>query len=209
MNAAGVALMGGTFDPIHFGHLISARCVHEALALDELVFIPSAHPPHKGHTPVSDVARRLAMVRLAIEGEAGLSCDDCETRRAGPSYTYDTVMEFRRRLGTRARICWIIGADSFAELESWYRIGDLVDACDIITVCRPGWDASGLPRLAATLNTEQIAKLERGVVQTPRIDISATDIRRRVSGNMPIRDLVPEAVCRYIEGHRLYRDDDG
>ena len=74
MNAAGVALMGGTFDPIHFGHLISARCVHEALGLDELVFIPSAHPPHKGQAPISDVAHRLAMVRLAIEGQTGFAC---------------------------------------------------------------------------------------------------------------------------------------
>ena len=206
MHATGLALMGGTFDPIHFGHLIAGRAVREALGLEELIFIPSAQPPHKSKAPISDAPRRLAMVGLAIEGDRGFACDDCEAQRAGPSYSYDTVMEFRRQLGTAARICWIIGADSLAELESWHRIGDLLDACEIITVRRPGWNASELPRPTETLNAEQIAKLKRGIMQTPRIDISATGIRRRVACGMPIRYLVPEAVRGYIEEHQLYRD---
>ncbi|MCH8878286.1 MAG: nicotinate (nicotinamide) nucleotide adenylyltransferase [Planctomycetes bacterium] len=145
MSTPNIALFGGTFDPIHCGHLIVARCVLERLSLDGVTFIPSANPPHKGGADLSDVAHRLAMVELAIDeprslvgAEPGFACDDCEARRTGPSYTLDTVMHFRERLGPEATIHWIIGADSLAELESWHRVSELVEACNIVTVNRPG-----------------------------------------------------------------------
>ncbi len=212
MSTVNVALFGGTFDPIHCGHLIVARCVLEHLSLDEVTFIPSANPPHKGRADLSDVAHRLAMVELAIDGprplvgaEPGFACDDCETRRAGPSYTLETVMHFRERLGPQATIHWIIGADSLAELESWHRAGELVDACNIVTVNRLGDNQPDLSTFGRVLDEGHVAKLERGILQTPHIDISATDIRRRVAADQSIRYLVPEPVRQYIEDHQLYR----
>ena len=224
MSTPNVALFGGTFDPIHCGHLIVARCVLERLSLDEVTFIPSANPPHKGRADLLDVAHRLAMVELAIEGEPGFTCDDCEAKRTGPSYTFETVMYFRERLGpdgprplVGANIHWIIGADSLAELETWHRADELVDACNIVTVNRSGTGAGtsastsagdcqqDLSSFGRVLNEEHVAKLERGILQTPHIDISATDIRRRVAAAQSIRYLVPEPVRQYIEDHQLYR----
>ncbi|MCZ6654391.1 MAG: nicotinate (nicotinamide) nucleotide adenylyltransferase [Planctomycetota bacterium] len=220
MSTPNIALFGGTFDPIHCGHLIVARCVLERLSLDGVTFIPSANPPHKGRADLSDVAHRLAMVERAIDGprplvgaEPGFACDDCETRRTGPSYTLDTVMHFRARLGPEATIHWIIGADSLAELESWHRVGELVDACNIVTVNRPstsvgtsaGDSQPDLSTFGRVLGEHHVAKLKHGILQTPHIDISATDIRRRVAAAQSIRYLVPEPVCQYIEDHQLYR----
>ena len=213
MSTPNIALFGGTFDPIHCGHLIVARCVLERLSLDGVTFIPSANPPHKGRADLSDVAHRLAMVERAIDAEPGFACDDCEARRTGPSYTLDTVMHFRARLGPEATIHWIIGADSLAELESWHRVGELVDACDILTVNRSGTSAGtsagghqpDLSTFGRVLDKGHVAKLERGILQTPHIDISATDIRRRVAAAQSIRYLVPEPVRQYIEDHQLYR----
>lgn len=206
MSDACVALMGGTFDPIHFGHLIVARSVREQLTLDQVIFIPSAKPPHKHRAPISGVAHRLEMVKLAIDAEEGFACDDCETKRAGPSYTFDTVMDFRKRLGERAAIHWIIGPDALAELETWYRVKELVEACRIITVSRPGWDKPQPPRSPRLLGSAQITKLEAGILQTPRVDISATDIRRRVAAGKSIRYLVPDPVEQYVVDRQLYRN---
>ncbi len=219
MSTPNIALFGGTFDPIHCGHLIVARCVLERLSLDGVTFIPSANPPHKGRAGLSDVAHRLAMVELAIESESGFACDDCETRRTGPSYTFDTVMHFREQLGpdgprplvggprplVGAKIHWIIGADSLAELESWHRAGELIDACNIVTVNRLGDHQPDLSTFGRVLDKGHVAKLKRGILQTPHIDISATDIRRRVAAAQSIRYLVPEPVRQYIEDHQLYR----
>ncbi len=227
MSTPNIALFGGTFDPIHCGHLIVARYVLERLSLDGVTFIPSANPPHKGRADLSDVAHRLAMVELAIEAEPGFACDDCETRRTGPSYTFETVMHFRQRLGpdgprplvggprplVGANIHWIIGADSLAELESWHRVSELVDACNIVTVNRSGTSAGDsqpdLSTFGRVLDERHVAKLERGILQTPHIDISATDIRRRVAAAQSIRYLVPEPVRQYIEDHQLYRHASG
>ena len=205
MSTPNVALFGGTFDPIHCGHLIVGRCVLERLSLDEVTFIPSAVPPHKGREDLLDVAHWLAMVELAVDLEPGFTCDDCETKRTGPSYTLETVMHFRERLGSDANIHWIIGADSLAELETWHRAGELVDACNIVTVNRLGDNQPDLSTFGRVLDEGHVAKLERGILQTPHIDISATDIRRRVAAAQSIRYLVPEPVRQYIEDHQLYR----
>lgn len=205
MDDAGVGLFGGTFDPIHCGHLIVARSIREQLSLQSIVFIPAARPPHKGHAPMTTPEHRLEMVRLSVEGEEGLTYDDCELHRPGPSYTYQTVVDFRQRLGAAAPLYWIIGADLSAELGTWYRIRELLQGCGMVTVSRPGWDEPDLSALASVLDAGQIARLREGITRGPRIDISATDIRRRVAAGRSIRFLVPEPVRHYIEQHGLYR----
>lgn len=202
--AARIGLYGGTFDPIHVGHLIVARAVRERLDLERVVLIPSARPPHKPRSALTDASHRLAMTQLAVEGEPDLDVSDCETRRDGPSYTIDTVAEFRERLGPEAEIVWVIGADSLAELASWYRVEALADACRMVIAARPGWDRPDLTPLHGTLREDQIASLKRDLIETPRIDVSATDVRRRVAEGLSIRWLVPESVRDYITEHGLY-----
>lgn len=203
---ASIVLYGGSFNPIHHGHLIVARAVAERLHVPHLVLIPSATPPHKQrHTDLADARQRLEMARLAVAEQAGFEVSDLEIRRSGPSYTFDTVQEYRNLLGAAATIYWVIGGDTLPELHTWYRARELVDACEIVTAVRPGYESPDLSVLQPTLSAEQVGRLQAHVLATPRIDISATDIRRRVRAGASIRFLVPEAVRAYIERERLYR----
>jgi len=198
------ALFGGTFDPIHFGHLRSAAHVLDHLGFDRVIFIPSANPPHKRNQPITDADHRLEMVRLAICHEPRFACDDCEIHRGGPSYTIDTVTAIRDRLGPAVRLAWIIGADSLAELSSWYRVSELVDLCEIITVARPGWQRPDLGPLQGLLSDEQIDRLISSVLDSPLTDISATEIRRCLAAGESIDDLTPACVVEYIEQESIY-----
>ncbi len=200
-----VALFGGSFNPIHNGHLIAVRSVAEQIGAARVVFIPSAQPPHKRPADLAEAADRLEMVRRAIAGEDAWEASDCELRRRGPSYTIDTVLGFRDELGGAGELCWVIGADSLAELASWYRVEDLVEICRIVTAARPGWERPDLDVLRMRLDDSQIARLAAGILDTPRIDISATDIRRRVHEGRSIRYLVPDGVREYIRDRGLYR----
>jgi nicotinate-nucleotide adenylyltransferase len=204
MTASRIALYGGTFDPIHFGHLIVARAVGEMLGLDRVVFLPTARPPHKEGLPLADVGHRATMVQLALEGEPGLTWDRFDMDRPGPTYSIDTVLHFHKREGPGAALHWIVGADALADLPSWKRIGELVEQCQLVVAARATalieWD-----RLRGSLSDEQIQRLRRGLLITPVIEISSTEIRRRVSEGKSIRFLVPEAVHRYIQTQGLYR----
>jgi nicotinate-nucleotide adenylyltransferase len=200
-----IGLFGGSFNPVHAGHLIASRAVAEELHLDKLYLVPAAVPPHRVLKNLADARHRLEMLRLATRGEPLFEVSDLEIARPGPSYTILTVEEFRRRLGESAEFFWIIGADSLPELASWYQAERLVDICRIITAARPGWDRPDLAVLAGRLRPEQIERLKADVLQTPCIDISASGIRRRVAAGLSIRYLVPDAVADYIAAHGLYR----
>lgn len=200
----GIALFGGTFDPVHHGHLIVGRAVMEQLQFERVVFIPAASPPHKLGRRLTDASHRLEMTRLAVAGEPGFEVSDIETRRTGPSYTIHTVEAFFEQVGPDAELAWIIGGDSLPELHSWYQIERLVDACRIVTAARPGYETPDLQPLRATLPAERVERLIADVLTTPRIDISATDIRRRAREGRSVRYLVPDAVAEYISAHDLY-----
>ncbi|MGD2108642.1 MAG: nicotinate-nucleotide adenylyltransferase [Phycisphaerae bacterium] len=200
-----IGLYGGTFDPIHHGHLIVARAIAERLGLDRIIFLPSATPPHKSTDALTDAPHRAEMVRLAIRNEPLFSYSDYDLTRSGPSYTIDTVNHFLQQLGQNAVVHWIIGADSLMELATWRDVATLVDTCRIVTAARPGSDDLDWQRLAPVLTEAQTRGLQSGVLDTPRIDISATGIRERVAEGRSIRFLVPDTVRAYIEKHRLYR----
>ncbi len=204
MTADSIALFGGTFNPIHNGHLIIARSIAELLGLSRVVLIPSANPPHRNDDDLADAADRLEMVRLAIAGEPDFEASDFEIRRSGPSYTILTVEGHRESLGPDLPIHWIIGGDTLCELHTWYRVSELVDMCRIVTAARPGFESPDLSPLATALSAPQIQRLRDGILPTPRIDISATDIRRRVRAARSIRYLVPDAVRKYIADRGLY-----
>ncbi len=199
-----IGLFGGTFNPIHHGHLIIARSVRERLELDRLVFIPSAKPPHKQDERLAPAEARLAMVRLAVEGEPGFNVDDVEIRREGPSYTVLTVEAYHQRAGTSVELFWLIGGDTLPELATWYRIEDLVGMCRFVTAVRPGFESPDLTSLMERLPLPRVRQLESDILETPCIDISSTEIRRRIADGRSIRYLVPERVRDYVDEQGLY-----
>jgi nicotinate-nucleotide adenylyltransferase len=197
---------GGSFDPVHHGHLIVARAVAERLGFDRVVLVPAGHSPHKIRIYAS-AADRLAMLRLAVEGQSLFEVSDVEIVRAGPSYTLDTLHEFRLR-HAQARLAWIVGADMLADLPKWHRAKELVEQFELVIAARPD---SGQTLDAALANMEQAfgqehaGRLRQSVVRTPLIEISSTDIRDRIAQGKSIAYLVPASVNRYIDEHGLYR----
>jgi nicotinate-nucleotide adenylyltransferase len=189
---------GGSFNPIHNGHLACSKAVAIRMGFDQIVLIPSRQPPHKpGQTDLASAENRLAMCQRAVEGDRLFAVDDIEMRRSGPSYTIDTVREFRRR-GWPA-VSWLIGADMLNFLPNWHDPYALLAEVDFVVMARPGFqfEWQQLP--------EAFQKLRDKVVEAPLIDISSTDIRRRIARGESIDRLTPPAVADYIRAHGLYR----
>jgi len=204
MSENRLGLFGGSFDPIHLGHLITASSVAEQLDLQQVIFIPSAMPPHKQYEKLTAPRHRLAMTKLAVRDNPRFTASDIELKRTGPCYTILTIRDMKAAHG-QAELFWIIGADSLPELPTWYNIEQLLVECHIVTTSRPGWEnQQALQHLADRFNPDQINLIKQNVLTTPRIEISATDIRRRVAAGRSIQYLVPEAVRNYIMEHNLY-----
>ncbi|MBU0641586.1 MAG: nicotinate (nicotinamide) nucleotide adenylyltransferase [Planctomycetes bacterium] len=201
---AGVLLFGGSFDPIHYGHLIVSRCAAEQLAVERIILTPGAHPPHKRGQQLTAAQDRLEMCRRAVADDPLFEVSDWESRQAGPNYTLRTVQHFRAVLPARTRLHWLLGMDSLVELGTWYKVGELAAACSLVSAGRPGYDRPGLSELAGVLTAEQIEALRENILETPLIEISATDIRARVRAGLSIRHLVPDAVREYIAARGLY-----
>ncbi|MDY6912850.1 MAG: nicotinate-nucleotide adenylyltransferase [Planctomycetota bacterium] len=199
-----IALFGGTFDPVHNGHLIVARAVAEHCGFERVTFVPTANPPHKQAAQASG-EDRLTMLRLATADEELFDICQVELARAGASYTFETLTELRRQHGPDVRLDWIIGADMLEDLPKWHRAAEVVEMATIIIAARP---PQRLERLFADLekhfSSEQLSRLRQSVAPAPIVDISSTDIRDRIRGGKSIRFLVPEAVEQYIRQHRLY-----
>ena len=200
-----ILLFGGSFDPIHNGHLIVARAVAEKLGVEKVVLIPSANPPHKQKMLLASASDRLAMAQLAAAGDKLFEVSDCELCRQGPSYTLDTVRYFRKVYAPDVTLYWLIGADTVRELPTWYEVGQLADLCVIVTARRPGFDQENLTCLSKVLTSGQIDLLQRYILDTPLIDISATEIRRKIRESQPIFEHVPERVAEYLYRKNLYQ----
>lgn len=208
---------GGTFDPVHNGHLAIAREARDALQAP-VFLLPAADPPHKGRTHAR-ADQRARMLDLAVAGERGLTVDRRELRRDGPSYTVDTLRELRTELGPRTPLAWLVGADSLLELHTWRRWRELFELAHILAVQRPGSpvDADALARVAPEVD-EEVAHRWRapaelaaapagGLALLPLQDLrpeSSTELRRRIAAGEPWRDWVPPAIAGYIDRHRLY-----
>lgn len=206
MSNKGILLFGGTFDPIHNGHLIIAESAAEKLGVEKVALIPSANPPHKNHSSLTPIRHRLAMTRLAVAGNELFEVSDCELKRDGPSFTFDTVRYFREQNGPNIPLYWLIGGDTIKELACWYKVEQLVDECTIVTAGRPNCDMeTGFGVFRGKLSDEQIARLKQFILETPLVDISATNIRHRIRRCLPISDLTPLAVRDYIIENKLYK----
>ena len=190
---------GGSFNPIHVGHLLVARAVAEALRFERVVLIPSAHPPHKPRAAdLAESCHRLEMCQAVSRADPFFEVDSLELHRAGPSYTIDSVRELAGR-GMSTPVSWLIGADMLQILPKWHRPADLLREVRFVIARRPGSviDWLSLP--------PEFRHLEANVVEAPLMQVSATEIRRRLAQGRSIRYLVPPEVEQYIDEHRLYR----
>jgi nicotinate-nucleotide adenylyltransferase len=198
-----IGVFGGTFDPVHLGHLILAEHCREQARLDQVWFIPAARPPHKQDQPLTPFTHRVEMLNLAIAGQTAFRVDELEKTRPGPSYTADTLNELRRQ---HADIDpqLILGSDCLPDLAHWHDPARIVELAGLLLVPRPGWPLWPLEQLRAALVLPQHAVLHHQVIHLPQIGISSRDLRHRVVQGRSIRYLVPRAVECYIECHRLY-----
>lgn len=195
-------IFGGTFDPVHNGHLFCAREVLHQLRLDRILIIPTGDPPHKIARRITPAEDRLAMLRAAVEGETEFAVSDMECRRDHYTYTYDTLTELRRTADPAEEFYLIIGADTLADVLNWHRSADLFRLCSFAAVKRPGIEESVFCR---SLRKVTQAGANVVVADVPQIDISSTEIRQAIAAGEEIGAYVPEAVAEYIRRNGLYR----
>ena len=211
-----LGILGGTFDPIHYGHLRLAEEVGESLNLEHVYLIPAALPPHKGQKGVSSFHHRLEMTRMAAEQSPLLKVLDLEARREGFSYSIETLKIFHRMYPPDLDLHFVLGMDAFLEIETWKDFRNLFNYAHFVVIGRPGFPSDILESFLPTLGVALEKKAEGNRFQSPSgyevipmeatlMDISSTKIRERVSAGKSIRFLVPEAVRTYIRTNNLYR----
>lgn len=196
-----LGVFGGTFDPVHRGHLLVAEEARAQLNLAEVLFVPAGQPWLKGDSPIAAAEHRVQMLRLAIAPYPYFRLSTVEVERAGASYTVDTVSALQAQLGSGDELVFILGWDALAQLPRWREPSRLITMCRLVAVPRPGYPPPDLNSLEAV-----IPGLSRRLIQMekPEVDIGATEIRTRVARGLTIRHLVPEAVDDYIKKHKLY-----
>ncbi len=206
-----IGIFGGTFDPIHFGHLRTAFELMQVLELEELRFVPAGDPPHRD-SPLAAASLRLAMVRAAIAGQPGFKADDREVRRDGPSYTVTTLAELRAEFPRRP-VCLVVGMDAFLGMDRWHQWRDILRLAHVAVAHRPGWRApteGALGQLLSERGTDHVADLRQAaagsvlVHPVTQLEISSTDLRNIIVSGRDPRYLVPDAVCEIIRETGCY-----
>jgi nicotinate-nucleotide adenylyltransferase len=197
-----VGILGGTFDPVHLGHLIIAEEARVRLELDRVIFIPTGHPWLKEAPPVAAGGDRLRMVELAIVSNSAFQVSSNEVDRSGPTYTVETLQELTRELGPDAILHFIMGMDALEQFDRWKEPEKLLKLCRLAIVNRPGHQGVDVNAL---VGRHPQAGTRLTLLNVPRIEISSTEIRQRVAQGISIRYLVPDPVEGYISQHKLYR----
>ncbi len=196
-----IGLMGGTFDPIHFGHLVIGEEVRIRYGLEKVIFVPCGMPAHKKSYEVTAAEHRYTMSVLATVTNPYFEASRLELDRPGPSYAIDTIRSFQEMYHGEAEIVFITGADAILEILTWHKNEALVRLCRFVAATRPGYPLDGLQQLPR----EYLGQID--IVEVPGIEISSTDIRERVRSNLPIRYLTPPETEAYILKHGLYRNN--
>lgn len=208
-----IGILGGTFDPVHFGHLRPALDMQQALGLEEVRLIPCRVPPHRDK-PIATPAQRLTMLRMAVYGERCLSIDERELQREGPSYMVDTLLSLRAELGNQRPLVLMIGMDALCGLDRWHRWRELVELCHVAVSIRPRWEApqegevAGLVRQRRVDEAAALSAAPAGKIMfcpVTQLDISASRIRRLLAEGRSPRYLLPDAVLEYIQMAGLYQ----
>ena len=197
-----IGVFGGTFDPIHLGHLIVADEAREALGLDQVLFIPAGRPWVKAGTLVSAACHRMAMVEMAVRPTPWFRAVNLDVKRPGPTYTVDTLLELRSELGGEVDLYLILGLDAVQDMARWHEPARIFELCTVVGMSRPGvldLDRAALEAVAPNAVDRVV------LVEGPLVSLSGTDLRRRVKEGRSIRHRVPEAVEAYIHEHGLYR----
>jgi nicotinate-nucleotide adenylyltransferase len=196
-----IGVLGGTFDPVHTGHLIVAQEVAIVMGLERVIFVPDRHPWLKADRPISPAEHRLEMLRLALEGGPNFAFSRVDLNRPGPSYSVDTLADLQKELGGEVELFFILGWDVLQEVPRWWQPQRLVEICRLVAVPRPGSLRPDLSELEREV--PGIARRTR-LLEGPLIGISSSEVRWRVREGLPIRYLVPEAVEKYIREQGLY-----
>lgn len=201
-----LGIMGGTFDPIHYGHLVTAEAVRDEFKLDKVIFVPAGNPPHKVKRKVTDKKHRYLMTILATITNPFFEVSSIEIDREGYTYTIDTIKEFKKMYGEKTLFYFITGADAVLEILTWKNADELLRLCYFVAATRPGIEGNKIDQ-----ELDKIRRLYGDViykVTVPSLAISSTDIRERVAKGRPIKYLLPEPVERYIQKYKLYKEDD-
>lgn len=213
MTARRLGVLGGTFDPMHVGHLDAGDAAQHALGLDEMCVIPVRHPPHRPADPHASAYHRFALVALAIAERRSWRVSDAELRRHGTSYTFDTLQGLQAEGWSRSQIFFILGADAFAEIATWRRFPEVLNEAHFVVISRPGASlAAALTRTAAIGARVRRPEDSRQVsadtavipIEAQTRNVSSSEVRRRLAAGQSIDDLVPPAVARHITAHHLY-----
>ena len=205
MTKRRITLFGGSFDPIHLGHTGVAEAAAEQIRAERVIFIPAKCSPLKSLSPHAKDEDRLNMVTLATAHEDSFTVSDCELKRPAPSFTIDTVRLFQHQYGRDTAIHWLLGADSVKDLVHWYKIEELIDECSLTTMQRAGYAAPHFDCFEPLWGAQRVAKLKQNVVQTPRIEISSTEVRKRLAAHADVSGMLHPDVIAYIREHRLYQ----
>ncbi len=198
-----IGILGGTFNPIHLGHLMMAEMAREKLKLDKVIFVPSCLPPHKSEVGVLPAQDRYKMVRLATQGNSAFSVSDFEIKKGGKSYSIETVTHFKNHFAKGTKFYFIIGQDSLATLHLWKRIDDLLKIVSFVVMNRP--DASRHSSKNSKNRDTYLLKRYVSLFSMPGVDISSSYIRQAFATGKSVKYLLPEKVIRYIEKRQLYR----
>ena len=197
-------VFGGTFDPVHLGHLILAEQCREQAKVDQVLFVPAAMPPHKQDQPLTPFGQRVEMLSLAISGHPPFRIEELEKDRPGPSYTVETLTQLQQaRPGDD--LCFIIGSDSLHDLPLWYQPRRILELTTLLVVARADWPTFSAKELRASLQLGDEFPLRYEVVEAPLITISSREIRRRISEGRSVRYMIPRAVEAYIKDKGLYQ----
>jgi nicotinate-nucleotide adenylyltransferase len=201
MHLRKIGVIGGTFDPVHYGHLAAAEEARITLNLERVLFVVANVPPHKLDEEVTPVEHRLAMVRLAINSNPHFAISRVDVDRPGPSYTVDTISILQEQWGQETEIYFIMGLDSLMELPTWHQPQRLIHLCHLVVVRRPGFELD-MAQLEVSLPGIS-SRVE--ILDMPEMDISSSELQERVRESLSIRYQVPPEVARYINEHELYK----
>ncbi len=204
MTKSKIALFGGTFDPIHRGHIITASEAVDRVGIDELIFVPTRRSPLKIFLPRAGDDDRLKMISLAIGGNKKFKVSDYELKKTSPCYTLETVRHFQKQYGDDAVIYWLAGADIVDELPLWYGAAELIDECNLTIMSRPGSAQVDFSKFEDIWGAGRIRKLQQNVIETSLVDISSAEIRSRLAAGEDASDMLDARVAEYIFEHGLY-----
>ena len=204
MKKRKTSLFGGTFDPIHLGHVTVATQAEEHIGASKIILIPAKQSPLKDVRPLANDEHRLKMMSLAIEGRKEFELSDYELKKQSPGFTLETVKHFQSELGSDTSIYWLIGADCVDELPRWYGIDELIDICNVCVMYRAGSARPDFARFKGVLAADRLKKLQKNIIKTSLIDISSTEIRNRLAAGVDVTNMLSPAVADYIKKHHLY-----